>query len=299
VADATSSFCTVLDGAKTGKAILPERYKQDRGSRQYGTQFVPQWKMDPDRQTQHYNLPRGDLPPFVMDLLKEAMEKAGDEQLRRIADHFATLPKVKDADLVAPWERAETRAQDMLSRPEEHIRAIGQAQKDALEAIKTHVARVYDLSATIMKATPTGTTTTTTTTITTARVETRAGSGTGAQRGRSRGRQSISSNSKGRKSHGGVFTNRSIETRQDQLRRISREFVGGPLAEETLVFSAEEVARLRASYAYVYDWGRRPDGSRFPWNVAMRELGEIKLRARKDFKPISQDFYEKMSMRKL
>jgi RNA-dependent RNA polymerase len=298
VADVTSSFCTVLDGAKTGKAILPEKYKQDRESRQYGTQFVPRWKVDPDRPTQHYNLSRGDLPPFVMDLLKEMMQKAGDEQLRRIADHFATLPKVKDADLVAPWERAEARAQDMLSRSEEHNQAIGQAQKDALEAIKTHVERAYDFSAAIIKATPTGTTTTTTT-ITTARVETRAGSSTGAQRGRSRGRQSISSNGKGRKDRAAMFTNRSIETRQDQLRRISREFVGGPPTEQTLVFSAEEVARLRASYAYVYDWGRKPYGSRFPWNVAMRELGEIKLRARKDFKPISQDFYEKMSMRKL
>jgi RNA-dependent RNA polymerase len=296
VADATSSFCTVLDGAKTGKAILPERYKQDRESRQYGTQFLPRWKMDRDRQTQQYNLSRGDLPPFVMDLLKETMEKAGHEQLRRIADHFATLPKVKDSDLVAPWERAEARAQDMLSRPEEHIQAIGQAQKDALEAIKTHVEGVYDLYVTIMNAMPMATTTTT---ITTARVETRASSSTGAQRGRSRGRQSISNNGKGRKDGGAMFTNRSIETRQDQLRWISREFVGGPPTERTLVFSAEEVARLRASYAYVYDWGRKPGGSRFPWNVAMRELGEIKLRARKDFKPISQDFYEKMSMRKL
>jgi len=304
----------VLDGVKTGKTILPERYKEDRESRQYGTQFVPWWKMDPECKTQQYNLPRGDLPPFVMDLLREAMDKAGEEQLRRIADHFAELPKVKDADLVVPWEGAEARAQEMLSRSEEQMRAIGEAQKEALEAIKTHVARVYDLNATVMRAAVTKTTT--------ALAERSAGpsasasAGTsrgtatvmGTQTERSRGKQrssnSTSTSSRGRRggsggSSGVTFTNWSIETRQDQLRRMSREFVGGPPAEQTLVFSAEEVARLRASYAYVYDWGCRPGGSRFPWNVAMRELGEIKLRARKDFKPISQDFYEKMSMRKL
>ena len=60
-----------------------------------------------------------------------------------------------------------------------------------------------------------------------------------------------------------------------------------------------EVARLRASYAYLYDWTKKQGGTRFPWNVAMRELGAIKLRARQDFKPISQDFYEKMMMRRL
>lgn len=273
---AMSSFCTVLDGAKTGKTILPERYKKDRDSKQYGTQFVPQWKMDRDCQTLQYNLSRGHLPPFIMDLLSEAMDRVKDEQLRRIADHFAVLTKEKDKDLVAPWYGAEERAQELLSRPEEHVRAVGQAQKDALEAIKTHVARVCDLYGDMMKAA----------------AETRASPSRGAGMGAAGHK---------RKSSGVAFTNRSIETRQDQLRRLSREFVGGPSAAETFAFSREEVARLRASYAYLYDWARKSygGGSRFPWSVAMRDLGAIKLQANKDFKPISQDFYEKMSMRKL
>lgn len=302
----------MLDGVKTGKTILPERYKEDRESRQYGTQFVPWWKMDPDCETYQHNLPRGDLPPFVMDMLKEAMDKAGEEQLQRIASHFTALPKVKDTDLIMPWEGAEAQAQQMLSRSEEQMHTIGQAQKEALEAIKTHVVRVYNLSTAIMRATMMKTTT--------ALVETSASSSTstgpgpsqrmatvmGAQTERSRGKQRSTNGNSSRGHRGGssggssaTFTTWSIETRQDQLRRMSREFVSGPPEEQTLVFSAEEVARLRASYAYVYDWACKPGGSRFPWNVAMRELGEIKLRARKDFKPISQDFYEKMSMRKL
>jgi len=198
-----------------------------------------------------------------MDLFRETMESIKNEYLQRIADHFVALPaKIKDADLVAPWQGAEARAQEMLSSPEPHVRAVGQAQNNALEAIKTHVARVSELYAdTMRKAAVVG-----------------AAAGGGA-----------------------AFTQLSIESRQDKLRAVSREFVGGPPGERKtfVVFGQEEVARLRASYAYLYDWTHKPGGTRFPWSVAMRELGAIKLRARNDFKPISQDFYENMSMRKL
>lgn len=102
----------------------------------------------------------------------------------------------------------------------------------------------------------------------------------------------------GKKRDAADFTQRSIETRQDRLRRMSREFAGGPPAADVFVFSPEEVARLRASYAYLYDWTAH-SGTRFPWNVAFDELGEIKLRTRKDFKPISRAFYERMSMHRL
>ena len=270
---AMSRFCTVLDGAKTGKTVLPGRYKQDRDNKQYGTQFLPQWKKDREKETLQFDLRRGPLPPFVMDLLTEAMERIGDEQRERIKDHFAALRKVKDKELVAPWQDAEARAQELLSRPEEHVRAVGQAQKDALEAIKKHIARVNDMWDEMMKAGQT----------------------------QSRPGHNRRKNSGGGGGGGAAFTSRSIESRQDQLRRVSREFAGGPSAAETFAFSGEEVARLRASYVYLYDWTHASSfgGSRFPWSVAMRDLGVIKLQARKDFKPISQDFYEKMSMRKL
>src|SRR6266851_6902146 len=209
-----SSFCTVLDGAKTGKTILQGRYRQDCNSKQYGTQFMPPWKMEPDHHILQYPLSRGDLPPFVMDLFRETMESIKNEYLQRIADHFVALPaKIKDADLVAPWQGAEARAQEMLSSPEPHVRAVGQAQNNALEAIKTHVARVSELYAdTMRKAAVVG-----------------AAAGGGA-----------------------AFTQLSIESRQDKLRAVSREFVGGPPGERKtfVVFGQEEVARLRASYAY-------------------------------------------------
>lgn len=255
-------FCTVLDGAKTGKTILAERYLQDRNNRKYGSHCVPEWKAAQDNLMHQHPLSRQGLPTFVMDVLKAAMDEASSTQFRRIDAQFSALPRIKDTDLVAPWQEAEASAQELLSRPEPHAQTVGRAQQDALDALKRHVVQVYELSIKLMKPGP-------------ARAA-----------------------EKGKKA---AFTGRSIELRQDQLRHVSREFASGPDREVTAagLMSEDEVARLRASYAYVYDWGRKPGGSRFPWNVAMRDLGAIKLRARRDLKPISQDFYEKMMMRRL
>ena len=275
---ATSSFCTVLDGAKTGKTILSERYTQDRNDKQYGTQYTPPWKIERDNPTQQYILSRPS--PFVLDILREATESAEGEYLKQIEDHFNALTKVKDMDLVAPWHDAEARMKEMLSRPEDNIRTIGEAHRVAIEAIKKHVVRIHDWCGTLMKG-PAG-------------AQASSGMvGVGAS-------PSKAKKAAGKKRGGADFTQRRIETRQDQLRRVSREFVGGPPAADVFVFSPEEVARLRASYAYLYDWTTHHDGgTRFPWNVAFDELGEIKLRAHKDFKPISRVFYEKMSMHRL
>jgi RNA-dependent RNA polymerase len=217
-----------------------------------------------------------------MDVLREAAESAEEECLKQIADRFNALTKVKDLDLVAPWQDAEARMKEMLSRPEQSIHMIGEAQRSAMDAIKAHVVRVYDWNASLMKGAGARASTT------------GVGVGVGTT-SRAAARSSGKSNKRG----GPEFTHRSIETRQDLLRRVSREFVGGPVAAEVFVFSQEEVARLRASYAYLYDWTKHHGGTRFPWNVAFNELGEIKLRANRDFKPISRDFYENMSMRRL
>jgi RNA-dependent RNA polymerase len=284
----SSSFCTVLDGAKSGMTILPERYRRHRNNKQFGTQFTPQWKMVPGRTTHQLELRRRDpSSPFVMDFLQAAMEKESVKQLKRIDEHFSALRKEKDPDLIAPWRDAEAGAEVLLGKPEseERMREVGQAQMDALKAIKTHVERVCEWCDGLMKTTPPVTTTT----------SSGGGGGGGSRAAATTNRATIIATSDGKS----WFTTRSIERRQDRLRRMSHEFVSGPPAGETWVFGEEEVARLRASYAYLYDWERKTGGTRFPWNVAMRELGLIKLRARKDFKPISQEFYEKMSMRKL
>jgi RNA-dependent RNA polymerase len=267
--------------------ILPERYLQDRNNKQYGTQYTPHWKMVPGRTTHQLRLTRpDDMSKFVMDLLQEEMDKESDKHLRRIDEHFGALRKVKDLDLVAPWQDAEARARELLAKPESErrMRGVGQAQMDALEAIKMHVVRVCHWCGELMMKT--------TATSTTVGKDASSSSSSVTTTGN---RATIIATPDGKS----WFTTRSIEKRQDRLRRMSHEFVSGPPAGETWVFGEEEVARLRASYAYLYDWTRKPGGTRFPWNVAMRELGLIKLRARKDFKPVSQEFYEKMSIRRL
>lgn len=281
---ATSRFCTVLDGAKTGKTLLQDKYTQDRNNETYGTRYTPPWKeMDRDLSTgqSSSSIPltrQQPLPPFVMDVLSSEAQRLKDDCLRQIEERFNSLTKVKDPDLIAPWKGAEDRTKDMLSSPEENIRTIGEAHKGAMDAIKAHVARVYEMSAELMNSTKSAG----------ARASTGGMVGVGTSRAGKRGGRG-----------GAGFSHRSIESRQDLLRRVSRAFVDGPPAAETFVFSQEEVGRLRASYAYLYDWTMHGGGTRFPWNVAFDELGEIKLRAHKDFKPISRDFYEKMSIRKL
>ena len=273
----------MLDGAKTGKTILPERYTHDRNDKHYGTQFTPPWKIERDLPTQQRILSR--TSPFVMDVLRKATESAEDQYLKQIADHFNTLTKVKDRDLITPWQEAEARMKEMLSRPEDNIRMVGEAHRKALDAIRTHVVRVYDWGAALMKGPGH------------AGAQTSTG-GVGVDVGTSTGSRAAAKRTSPKKKGVADFTQRSIETRQDRLRRLSREFVGGPPPGDVFVFSPEEVARLRASYAYLYDWTAH-GGSRFPWNVAFNELGEIKLRAHKDFKPISRDFYERMSVHRL
>jgi RNA-dependent RNA polymerase len=293
---ATSRFCTVLDGAKTGKTLLQEKYSQDRNNETYGTRFTPPWKeIDRDHNTAGPSsgilLSRpSSLRPFVMDDLCEATQREKDDCLRQIEERFNSLPKVKDLHLIAPWQDAEARTKDMLSSPEQNIRVVGEAHKSAMDAIEAHVVRVHDLSATLMSSAR--------------NAGTRASTGGVVGVGTSRAGARHGKGKSGKQGSGGAdFSHRSIEIRQDCLRRVSREFVGGPPAAETFVFSQEEVAKLRASYAYLYDWTKHGGGgTRFPWNVAFDELGEIKLRAHKDykdFKPISREFYERMSIRKI
>jgi len=55
-----------------------------------------------------------------------------------------------------------------------------------------------------------------------------------------------------KKDKGSSFTDLPIEVRQDVLRASAKEFASKPLPKEVL-FSEEEIARLRASYAYIHD----------------------------------------------
>jgi len=102
------------------------------------------------------------------------------------------------------------------------------------------------------------------------------------------------------------FTELPIETRQDTLRAMSKLFHSGPpLDQLPTILLDTTLARLRASYAYKYDAekkGKEVNGvlvhgwSRFPWNVAMRDLCSIKAETSKTQHTIMNDFYERFKL---
>ncbi|KAF8974482.1 RNA dependent RNA polymerase-domain-containing protein [Flammula alnicola] len=95
------------------------------------------------------------------------------------------------------------------------------------------------------------------------------------------------------------FTNLPIEVRQDKIRDLSKRFASFPKPEDVLM-PEEEIARVRASCAYVYDYEQKKHSSgftRFPWDVGMRELCAIKARATGRSKTVAGDFYDHFNMK--
>ncbi|KAG1767262.1 RNA dependent RNA polymerase-domain-containing protein [Suillus occidentalis] len=88
-----------------------------------------------------------------------------------------------------------------------------------------------------------------------------------------------------------TFSGLKIERRQDILRSLARDFTAAPDLSSFLFFSSEEVARLKASYAYIH--GCPNTVGQFPWDVAMRELGMIKARSLGPSKTVALGFYER------
>ncbi|KAF6761632.1 hypothetical protein DFP72DRAFT_879193 [Ephemerocybe angulata] len=96
-----------------------------------------------------------------------------------------------------------------------------------------------------------------------------------------------------------------MEERQDVLREVSRWFAEGP-DPTRLRLPKDLIARVKASYAYVYDCNpdripglRCVKSSRFPFDAEriFRELCDIKARYMVDPKPISSALYEDVVFR--
>jgi RNA-dependent RNA polymerase len=74
-----------------------------------------------------------------------------------------------------------------------------------------------------------------------------------------------------------VGKEQSSHVQREKIRQLSREFASKPLSEE-LMMNKQDISRVRASFAYLYD-STQSTGSRyslFPWDMAMRELCHIK-----------------------
>lgn len=216
------------------------------------------WKNVESRGNDYVRRPRT-FRQFIMDTLNTHAKTKGDEITKKVEQSFNKTGKCpSDVDLEAPWEDAQERA---LRWKEEEG---NERMLRDLEKIKTHVERMYHEHRKAM-----------------------GGPGKGSPK-----------KAKGSPKKGAAFTDLAIETRQDTIRSLSRQFAAAPLPSEVLL-SEEEVARLKASYAYIYDAAQNQhrginNWTRFPWDVTMRQLCAIKACATGRSKTVNGDFYERM-----
>lgn len=98
------------------------------------------------------------------------------------------------------------------------------------------------------------------------------------------------------------FSSLRIEVRQDGMRSMSRTFASFPQVHDLQTIPDQAtIARFRASYAFKYDaeQNARKGWTRFPWNVAMRELCTIKATKLGPSKTVTNNFYEKFRIPKI
>ncbi|KAI0944787.1 hypothetical protein AcW1_001640 [Taiwanofungus camphoratus] len=271
-------FCAVLDGSKTGVTVSQE--VRDLHKKLFAHRG-PAWKEACEQNKQidrmssnEKNLTRDPkLPDFIMDMIHMQVHAESERQLQHIEALFLRKLNAEemDEDLAAPWKNAWKRAEVALTRRNDTW------MRKELDAIKVHVERVYSKWRNY-------------------RTVDEAQNGVGGGHGRIGGKDRAKV----------AFTALAIEKRQDKLRELSKEFSCGPAllveqlegkgeTEGLLYFSDSILQRVRASYAYIYDFeSSRNHWSRFPWDVAMRVLCEIKAGAQGLSKTLTEDFYARM-----
>jgi hypothetical protein len=196
-----------------------------------------------------------------MDVLLAAAKKECKRALSRIDGIFSSFDIQLDPDLVRPWDDAT----QMAERGDSDVVRI---KRRDLSRIAEHVQAMYTEHRT--------------------KLSFREGNNGVLDVNRSSKRTS--------------FTKLPIEVRQDILRALSKKFASRPPLDtlESLMDEAT-IARLRASYAYKYDAQKRSTDdnngwSRFPWDLAMRELCAIKARALGPNKTVTTGFYERFRL---
>lgn len=268
-------FCLSLDGAKSGMTVKKDIHSKDM--EEYGARspLWKDWKESKDQEDARtrpgYNLP---APPkrkrgagrFIMDELQIEAQSQAKHWRQRIDPVFNNVLDEEDPCLSAPYR-------EILGKTRGPGGAFYRAD---LELIKRHVEEEYEAH---IKST---------------NKEWEARNAGGLQSPRKSPRK------------GAAFTERPIEERQDILRAASWRFAQGP-DPDTLFMTQEQVERVKASYAYYRDchhknWEPAQDGpregskmvhsTRFPFNVALRALCDIKARSLGNHKTICSSFYE-------
>ncbi|KAK0468272.1 RNA dependent RNA polymerase-domain-containing protein [Desarmillaria tabescens] len=253
-------FCLVLDGAKTGLKVSPHVLSRDRKE---NAQKILEWKefsKDPKEVSADETNAARAKPLAGKKFVMDAIQGYAKKQGEIQLSKVEQKMKACSAFVVDEELTAPWKeAYEVAKRPQS-----GDRLRD-LDAIKKHVQNVYQKHRT--------------------------------QLNNIHGRKNVHASPK----KGAAFTDLPIEVRQDELRALSQEFAAKPLPEELVATTSTEATIIKASYAYLYDVEQRASAgtkwTRFPWNVAMRELCAIKTRATGRGKPLNGDFYERMMIK--
>lgn len=283
-------FCTVLDSVKSGLTVKPDVLADD--ARKYGFFKAPSWTegtkkgnsklQSPISSNSAYPQREKGLGAFIMDgLFEKGKELRGEwkgkiERKTGFESGFAM-----DTDLLAPYQEFELFVAKETDRRKAADEASGSSTgKPPLEEwsyakdsalIRKHVEDIYKEHKEKV----------------------------GHSQSTRRGRPSSSLSSSG-SVDSAALTGLPIEKRQDILRSLSRKFAMYPRADE-LHMPPGWAARVKASYAYVYDCEQQKKTrkwTRFPWDVAFRDLCDIKGQVDSGYKTVRREgFYDRMSVK--
>ncbi|RXW15101.1 hypothetical protein EST38_g10748 [Candolleomyces aberdarensis] len=293
-------FCTVLDSVKSGLSVKPEVLMDDQ--RRYGTLKAPLWTesiekgnskiQSPDNSNSGYPERGKGLKPFIMDGLFKRGKELRNEWKGKIERKTGLETSfVMDPDLVAPYQEFERMAAKEVARRNAADEASGPgvtlsvAQSSSggnpseewsyandLILIRKHVEEIYKEHKEKIGQAPAG------------------------------GGGRPSSSLPGSDLDSAALTGLPIQRRQDILRSLSRKFAMYPTADE-LHLSPGWAARVKASYAYFYDCGQQKNKrkwTQFPWNVAFRDLCDIKAQVDSGYKTVRREcFYDRMAVKAL
>ncbi|CAA7271026.1 unnamed protein product [Cyclocybe aegerita] len=251
-------FCRVLDAPKTGWRIKSKTLEEDL--RTYHSTRGPEWKISKDTKKSKHTADTRNLPVLKRD------ERSEFAKGRFIMDTLMRAAKKERDRLLAEMEtffkdeRNTTRPDPVLLQPWNNAEAwAATGCPHSVAEKKADLEKIKNHVHKIYK----------------------------------KERDRLSASAKG------SFTSLSIEVRQDILRALSKEFASYPdMADVPSIPDSATLARFRASYAYKYDMHEqknREGWSRFPWNVALRELCAIKA-ATDPYKVVTNEFYERFKL---
>ncbi|KAL1675560.1 RNA dependent RNA polymerase-domain-containing protein [Schizophyllum commune] len=271
-------FTKSLDGPKVGVTVKPSAFAKDSSDRRWACR-MPDWKAAIDgKDEENNNNPRCTRPketakkcgPFVMESLYAFSQELDRTRIKQIEDAFSdpALPRPGvDEELTAPWREANERAARM------RVASGSGLMEEELQRIRKHVEELYEEYREVVRP-------------------------QGGSPKKSSPRKSTSP----RKEGPFMFSDLPQAEQRRRMRILSTKFSSGP--RELLTLGNEEISRVRASYAYLYDYeqakSRGRSVSAFPWSLAMTALCDIKAKARgpTSFVTITTDFADNMRMRR-